>query len=100
MCFVIFLVFDFSKKMIIKNATWPSVSGIEPMACGCLLGLMEKHFGVFSHHFVMQVLFCLIQALCLLHFWFELNLESMSKASGPSFPFLMVPSFPPFHITV
>jgi hypothetical protein len=59
-----------------------------------------EHFGVFFIILQCKCFFVQFGPYALLHFQFELSLEYMCNASGPSFPYLRFPSFPPFPIIV
>jgi hypothetical protein len=59
-----------------------------------------EHFGVFFIILQYKCFFVQFGPYALLHFQFELSLEYMCNASGPSFPYLRFPSFPPFPIIV
>jgi hypothetical protein len=65
-----------------------------------LVWFKRKPFGVFLIILQCKCSFVQFGPYALLHLRFELSLESMCNASGPSFPYLRFPSFPPFLIIV
>jgi hypothetical protein len=85
---------------ILMTATWPVMFIMKPMARGCLLGLRGEHFGDSLTILQCKCSFVQIKLYTLHHLRFELSLESMRSASGPSFPYLRFLSFPTFPIIV
>jgi hypothetical protein len=58
----------------------------------------REHFGVFLIILQCKCYFVQFGPYTSLHLRFELSFEYMCNASGPSFPYLRFPSFPPFPI--